>query len=101
MHRSAADEPIYKTEEDILFEKARDLSKADVPEPIRRRILAERIGKSKTGVKGVIQDYKTHQKLMDAHRDSEIAERKAILRRIAEGSKRQADVNDFVNLVCL
>lgn len=67
------------------------MSKADVPEPIRRKILAERMGKSKTGVKGVLEDYKTHQKLMDAHRNAEVAERQAILRRIAQGGKREPE----------
>jgi hypothetical protein len=39
------------TEDDLLLAKAREMSRADIPEPIQRKILADRMTKSKTGVK--------------------------------------------------
>jgi hypothetical protein len=82
---------VPKTEEDALFEHARYLAREDVPEPIRRGILAERMRKSKTGVKGVLADYKAHCKMEKAQREAVALQRQAILTRMAEGYKMSAE----------
>ena len=73
------------TEEESLFEYARNLSQNDVPEPIRRSILAERMRKNKTGVKGVLADYKAAVELDKAHRQAVSDHRQAVITRMAEG----------------
>ena len=82
---------VPKTEEDALFEHARYLAREDVPEPIRRSILAERMRKSKTGVKGVLADYKAHCKMEKAQREAIALQRQAILTRMTEGYKMSAE----------
>lgn len=79
------------SEEEMLLEAARDLHMKDVPETIRRSILAERERKSKTGVKGVLADYKTAKKMEEAQRQAAEANRNAILLRIAQGAKRSLE----------
>jgi hypothetical protein len=81
------DELPPKTEDEALFEQARALSNADVPEPIRRSILAERMKKSKTGVKGVLADYKAAKEMERAQERVNADHRHAVLMRIAGGYK--------------
>jgi hypothetical protein len=76
-----------QTEEEALFEQAKQLSQADVPEPIRRSILAERMKKSKTGVKGVLADYKAHKAMERAAQEAKVAFQDSVFKRIAEGYK--------------
>lgn len=80
-----------KTEEDALFEHAKYLNSQDVPEPIRRGILAERMKKSKTGVKGVLADYKAHCKYEKAQQEAALQHRHAVMMRMAEGHKLTAE----------
>ena len=84
------DDTIPQTEEEVLFDHARYLANADVPEPIRRGILNDRMGKSKTGVKGVLADYEAACELSKAQRVATAEFRKAVLTTIAEGSKMTA-----------
>ena len=81
------EDAVPQTEDDALFEHARYLSNADVPEPIRRGILNERQKKSKTGVKGVLADYKAACELDKAQREATAKYRAAVLTRMTEGSK--------------
>jgi len=76
-------------EDSILMEHARALAHADVPEPVRRGILAERQRKASTGVKGVLADYKAAQALDAAQAQAELAQRAAIFKRMTEGAKRE------------
>ena len=46
-----SDNEVVQTEDEKLMDFARGLSNADIPEPIRRKILADRERGSKTGVK--------------------------------------------------
>jgi Phosducin len=85
------DDIIPQTEEEALFDHARYLANADVPEPIRRGILNDRMGKSKTGVKGVLADYEAACELSKAQREATAEFRKAVLTTIAEGSKMTAE----------
>jgi hypothetical protein len=82
---------VPQTEDEALFEHARYLSSADVPEPIRRGILNERQKKSKTGVKGVLADYKAACALDVAQRTATAEYRKDVLTRISEGYKMTAE----------
>lgn len=75
------------TEDEALLEHARYLSSADVPEPIRRGILNERQKKSKTGVKGVLADYKAACEMDKAQRVATADYRQTVLTRMVEGSK--------------
>lgn len=89
---SEADEEIApQTEDEALFDHARYLSNADVPEPIRRGILNDRQMKSKTGVKGVLADYKAACDLDKAQRKVTADYRQAVLTTIAEGHKLSAE----------
>ena len=83
----AEDDTVPQTEEEALFDHARYLANADVPEPIRRGILNDRMGKSKTGVKGVLADYEAACELSKAQRVATAEYRKAVLTTIAEGRK--------------
>lgn len=71
-----------------LLELARKLDDESIPEPIRRGILAEREKKHKSGVKGVLADYKQHCQMEHAMAVQEALLRQKILTRMAEGSKR-------------
>ena len=79
------------TEEEALFNHAKYLANENVPEPIRRSILAERMKKGKTGVKGVLADYKAHCQMEKANRIAVAQHRQAILTRMAEGHKLSAE----------
>lgn len=83
----AEEDAVPQTEDEALFEHARYLSNADVPEPIRRGILNERQKKSKTGVKGVLADYKAACELDKAQREATANYREAVIIRMTEGSK--------------
>eukprot|EP01041_Mallomonas_annulata_P001584 gene1584-3061_t len=76
------------SEEQDMLEHARSLVEQDVPEPVRRSILADRARKHNTGVKGVLADYSAHVKMEQAHANAEATFRQDLLTRIAEGSKR-------------
>lgn len=89
---SEPDEDVVpQTEEEALFDHARYLSSADVPEPIRRGILNDRQKKSKTGVKGVLADYKAACDLDAAQRKATADYRSAVLTTMAEGHKLTAE----------
>ena len=81
------EDAVPQTEDEAIFEHARYLSNADVPEPIRRGILNERQKKAKTGVKGVLADYKAACELDKAQRKATADYREAVLTRMTEGSK--------------
>jgi len=86
---AAYDEESCTTNTDQEFlDLARKLENENLPEPIRRGIIAEREKKSKTGVKGVIADYKQHCQMEHAMAIQEALLRQKILTRMAEGSKR-------------
>jgi hypothetical protein len=55
------------------------------------RILAEREKKAKTGVKGVLADYKAAMAMEAAQAVADAEQREAIIRRMVEGSKRAPD----------
>ena len=86
-HSDVEEDAVPQTEDEALMEHARYLSSADVPEPIRRGILNERQKKSKTGVKGVLADYKAACELDKAQREATADYRQAVLTRMVEGSK--------------
>ena len=89
---SEPDEDVVpQTEDEALFDHARYLSSADVPEPIRRGILNDRQKKSKTGVKGVLADYKAACDLDAAQRKATADYRSAVLTTMAEGHKLTAE----------
>ncbi len=87
------DNDVPQTEDEVLLDHARNLASADVPEPIRRSILAERERKTKTGVKGVLADYKAAKAMEEAQAQAEAMSRAAIITRMVEGFKIQADPN--------
>lgn len=74
-------------DEASLIQEAKMMVDAEVPEPIRRQILAERLGKSNTGVKGVLADYQQHVKMETAQRITNQKHRDAVLLRIAQGHR--------------
>eukprot|EP00607_Mallomonas_marina_P000669 CAMPEP_0182429320 /NCGR_PEP_ID=MMETSP1167-20130531/25685_1 /TAXON_ID=2988 /ORGANISM="Mallomonas Sp, Strain CCMP3275" /LENGTH=315 /DNA_ID=CAMNT_0024612767 /DNA_START=183 /DNA_END=1130 /DNA_ORIENTATION=+ len=76
-------------EEQQLLEQARNLHDEDIPEPVRRSILAERARKHNTGVKGVLADYKQHNQVEAAVREREREFRENVLTRMAQGSTVQ------------
>lgn len=78
---------IKMTSDEALLQDARNLAIEGVPDTIRRGILAERERKTKTGVKGVIADYKAAVKMEQASQLAKAQFRKDILTRIAEGSR--------------
>lgn len=85
------EDAVPQTEDEALFDHARYLSSADVPEPIRRGILNDRQKKSKTGVKGVLADYKAACDLDAAQRKATANYRSAVLTVMAEGHKLTAE----------
>lgn len=90
--KSEPDEDVIpQTEDEALFDHARYLSNADVPEPIRRGILNDRQMKSKTGVKGVLADYKAACDLDKAQRKVTADFRQSVLTTMAEGHKLSAE----------
>jgi len=76
----------YSDEYEML-EYARDLTKSEIPETIKQTILSERYGKgkSKTGVKGVLEDYKMAMKLEDAQKDADEIFRNNVISRMVNG----------------
>lgn len=83
-----ADENDIKISADeALLQDARNLSIEGVPDTIRRGILAERERKTKTGVKGVIADYKAAVKMEQAAKMAKDQFRRDILTRMAEGTR--------------
>mmetsp|Transcript_25700 Transcript_25700/g.24564 ORF Transcript_25700/g.24564 Transcript_25700/m.24564 type:complete len:299 (+) Transcript_25700:147-1043(+) len=82
---------VPQTEDEALFEHAKYLNSADVPEPIRRGILNDRQMKSKTGVKGVLADYKAAVAMDKAQREATANYRQAVITRMTEGHKLSAE----------
>lgn len=74
--------------EDII-ECAKQLSVNEVPESIRHAILGDRLRKPKTGVKGVLADYRESVALEEAQRQADANFRASVLSRIAVGAKRE------------
>jgi len=72
-----------------LKDTARDLTNADVPEPIRRQILSKRMKGHQTGVKAVLADYKEHNSMAYHQSVADNARRQEQLMRIARGAVRQ------------
>jgi hypothetical protein len=72
-----------------LQDTARDLSSADVPEPIRRQILSKRMKGHQTGVKAVLADYNEHHAMAYHAKIAENNMRQEQLMRIARGAVRQ------------
>lgn len=77
------------TEEQQLADCARDLNKAEVPEPIRRQILANRMKGHQTGVKGVLADYKENQSMAYQQHVADMQQRHEVLMRMAKGAVRE------------
>ena len=70
---------------------ARSLAAAEVPETVRRSILEQRERGKQTGVKGVLADYKAAQQLAAAQSEADALQRAAVLTRMVEGCKIQAE----------
>mmetsp|Transcript_31216 Transcript_31216/g.52681 ORF Transcript_31216/g.52681 Transcript_31216/m.52681 type:complete len:325 (+) Transcript_31216:37-1011(+) len=80
-----------------LMKYAQQLSNSDIPESVRQTILAERAGKSATGVKGVMADYKASKALERAQAQADAEYRKQVLTRIAEGCKVSHNTQEVAN----
>jgi hypothetical protein len=78
-----------KSQDEQLFEFARSMNREGVPESVAKAILANRLTRPATGVKGVLADYRASCELDAAIRSAEAANRNAILRRMVEGHKIQ------------
>lgn len=66
----------------------------NLPDPVKRKILAERENMPGTGVKGVLADYKTHMKLQNAQKVAEEEQRKQLLHRMVTGVSRPTDASE-------
>jgi hypothetical protein len=75
------------TKDQELLQYAKQMDDDGVPDPIKRRILAERERMPGTGVKGVLADYKTHLKLEQARRDEEKRVKDQIIHRMVNGAR--------------
>lgn len=75
------------SKEQELLQYAKQMDDDGVPDPIRRKILAERENMHATGVKGVLADYKTHLKMEQARQEAEKVERARIIDRMVNGSR--------------
>lgn len=75
------------SKESEMLEYARDLSNSEIPESVKQTILAERYckGKAKTGVKGVLEDYRMAMKLEDAQKDADELFRNNVISRMVNG----------------
>ncbi len=80
-----------KSEDQLLFDAAKWMHSEGVPESISKSILAARVRKHSTGVKGVLADYQAACEMESAVRQAELLSREAVIRRIVEGSKRPID----------
>lgn len=81
-----------------MLEYARDLTlNSEVPETVKQTILAERYskGKSNTGVKGVIEDYKMAMKLEEAQRLADENFRNNVISRMVNGYIIKSDDLDY------
>lgn len=75
------------TQDQELLQHAKQMDDDGVPDPIKRRILAERERMPGTGVKGVLADYKTHLKLEQARRDEDKRVKDQIINRMVNGAR--------------
>jgi len=80
-----------------MLEYARDLSNSEIPETVKQTILAERYckGKSNTGVKGVLEDYKMAMKLEEAQREANEIFRNNVISRMVNGYVIKSDDLDY------
>mmetsp|Transcript_3033 Transcript_3033/g.4633 ORF Transcript_3033/g.4633 Transcript_3033/m.4633 type:complete len:355 (+) Transcript_3033:61-1125(+) len=85
------------SEEKEMIEFAKKMDFDGVPEPVKRKILADRESKHGTGVKGVLADYKMNMELEAAQRHSDAAERARIIDRIVKGAVRVEETEDTGN----
>lgn len=77
--------------EEEMLNMARSHQLEGVPESVSKSILANRLTKPATGVKGVLADYQASCELTAAFQAEEARRNAAILRRAVEGSKISAD----------
>jgi hypothetical protein len=80
------------TQDQELLQHAKQMDDDGVPDPIKRRILAERERMPGTGVKGVLADYKTHLKLEQARKDEEKRVKDQIINRMVNGARIPTNV---------
>jgi hypothetical protein len=80
-----------KTDDAETLEYARGLAAADIPETVRRSILAQRDRDKKTGVKGVLADYKEAAALAEAQNIADAEQKARVIKRIVEGYKIKAE----------
>ena len=83
------------------MDAARWMHNEGVPESISKSILASRLRKPGTGVKGVLADYQVACEMEAAVQEAERLKRNAIIRRIVEGSKRSDDVLEGIQEVTI
>lgn len=74
-----------KTDDQELLDEARSLAAADVPETVRKSILAQRMRDKQTGVKGVLADYKAATAMAQAQALADAQQRAQIINRMVHG----------------
>ncbi len=82
------------TEEQELMNYARNLAANDIPETVRRSIIAQRERGAKTGVKGVLADYKAACALAEAEARVEAQRRAEVINRLVSGATAMEDTPD-------
>ena len=82
------------------MDAARWMNSEGVPESISKSILASRLLKPGTGVKGVLADYQAACEMEAAVQEAERLKRNAIIKRMVEGSKRADEILEELVEVC-
>lgn len=76
------------------------LQESALPDHIKASILAERMERHSTGVKGVLADHKAIKALERAERDMREAQRQEVLQRIVTGAKASPATGEDAVRLC-
>lgn len=79
------------SEREKSMSRMADMSSDGIPESVYRTIEAKRMNAPRTGVKGILADYRQSQAIQAARRQQDEATRQSILYRIATGKELKSD----------